>query len=137
MPGAAAVESDLGNNVAEVPLLTMPQAVVLDDLHVYPNPVEIPAAAVLAFDIYHPSGDFDGIMEIWMYDLVGRRVGYGRLERSHMLQQLVIGENAQSLDRFLTGSKQLAPGLYLCVVELRVIGSPASFRSSFRFAVAR
>jgi hypothetical protein len=137
LPGAGVEEADLNDNTAKVALLVMPQAAVLSDLHVYPNPVEGPGDARLAFDIYHPDGDFDGFLDVWVYDMLGRKIGSGRLERTHTIQDMQIGKNVLNLSRFLTDGTDLAPGLYLCVADLRIIGSPAALHSTFRFAVAR
>lgn len=131
------VESDTTNNTVTTVLQVMPQAAVLENLHVYPNPVTDPVSASLAFDILHPDGDFDGILEVSVFDILGRQVGYHTLERTHLISEIDIGRNVVDLGDLLDDDSNLAPGLYVCNARLRFIGVEGSITQRTRFAVAR
>ena len=131
------VESDLTNNETRVTLRIMSQGAVFENLHVFPNPVISVPDAYRAFDIYHPDGDFDGDMDIWIFDILGKLIGYGSLKKSHGDHELEIGRNAVSLSRFLPPGSDLPPGLYVCIAKLGLIGTARTFDATFKFAVDR
>ena len=141
MPLAEGVESDLGNNSGTVVVEVMSRTGVLEDLHVYPNPITSGSDPMVAFDVFHPDGDdFKGTMEIWIFDLEGRQIGYGTLENSYVGDaDMAAGEGANSipLGRFLTGGSDLGPGLYLCIVELKFLEGSRRATARTKFAVAR
>jgi hypothetical protein len=136
-PLSSDVEGDLTNNSVEVTLEIMPETAVFENLHVFPNPVTTVPDAHIAFDIYHPDGDFNGMMDIWLFDILGEQIGFGTLERSHAKSELEIGRNAVSLGRFLPSGSDLAPGLYICIAKLGFIGSATTFEATSKFAVDR
>jgi hypothetical protein len=136
-PLAGGIESDLADNSIEVRLDVMPVSTTISNLHVYPNPAGDPAAANLAFDIWHPGTDFAGMMEIWVYDLEGERVGHAVLQRTHIgIKEIAIGANTVSLSGVLERA-DLAPGIYVCLAELTVTGQGRSATAKSKFAVAR
>jgi hypothetical protein len=95
---------------------------------------------MLAFDIFHPEGDdFKGTMEVWLFDLEGRQIGYGTLENSYLLLEMATGEDANRvpLSRFLTTEGDLPPGLFLCIAELRFVDEGRRSAARAKFAVAR
>jgi hypothetical protein len=139
LPVAEGVESDLGNNSATAVLEVMTRTGVVEDLHVVPNPITSGSDPMVAFDVFHPDGkSFKGTMEIWIFDLEGRQIGYGTLENSYLGTDMVAGTegNEKPLSHFLTGGSGLGPGLYLCIAELRFIegGRPATARTKFAVA---
>jgi len=115
----------------------MPGETVVAGLHVYPNPVRDPASASLRFEIWHPEMDFAGLVEIWIYDLGGDRVGHALLQRTHIgTKQIAIGTNTVSLASLLADAN-LAPGIYVCFAELTVTGQAGRASAKSKFAVAR
>jgi len=130
-------ESDISNNASDVIIETMARTAKLENLHVFPNPVEGVADASIAFNIYHPEGDFDGAVDIWLYEMLGRQIGYRRLERSPARSEIHLGRNVVDLEDFLAPGRHLPPGLYLCIAELRLLGSTIPITDKFKFAVDR
>ncbi len=136
-PHAGAIESNYTNNHVSVVLTVMAQTVLIDDLHAFPNPVTDPQAANLSFEIFHPESDFDGIMEVWLFDILGKQVAYGTLEKTPIAGDIDVGENVVGLSEIFPDGLDLAPGLYICTTELRFIGEAGSAKAETRFAVAR
>jgi hypothetical protein len=136
-PVSPDAESDVSNNEAEVSIETMAPSATFENLHVFPNPVVSVDDASIAFNIYHPDGDFDGAVDIYLYEMLGRKIGYGRLERSPAKQEIDVGRNAVNLADFLESGEVMPPGLYLVVAELRLIGSSGAVTDKFKFAVDR
>jgi hypothetical protein len=93
--------------------------------------------AQIAFYISHPEGDFDGVVDIWIYEMLGRRIGYARLERSPAKQEIQVGPNEVDLEDFLNPGEPMPPGLYLLIADLKLLGSTGSVTDKFRFAVDR
>jgi hypothetical protein len=141
LPAAAGVESDLGNNSATAVIEVMTSTGVIDDLHVFPNPITGGSDPMIAFDIFHPKGDdFKGTMEIWIFDLEGRQIGYGSLTNTYVGDpDMAAGEggNQTPLSRFLTSESDLPPGLYICIAELKSLGEERRATARTKFAVAR
>jgi hypothetical protein len=141
VPVAGGIEDDLSNNSATAFLEVMSRTGVLEDLHVYPNPITTGSDPMVAFDIFHPDGDeFKGTMEIWIFDLEGRQIGHGLLENSYVgLPDMAAGEegNRKPLSRFLAGQSDLGPGLYICIAELRFLGEGRRETARTKFAVGR
>jgi hypothetical protein len=136
-PVAPEFESDISNNEAEASIQTMSRSASLVDLHVYPNPVVTVGGARIAFEIYHPDGDFDGAVDIYLYEMLGRRIGYGRLERNPASEEIDVGPNTASLEDFLLPGEVMPPGLYLMIAEFRLIDSTTPVIEKFKFAVDR
>jgi len=130
-------ESDVSNNATEASIETMARSATLEDLHIFPNPVVTVGTAGIAFNIYHPEGDFDGAVDIYLYEMLGRKIGYGRLERSPARQEIDVGRNVVGLADFLEPGQLMPPGLYLIVAELRLLGSTGTVTDKFKFAVDR
>ncbi|MFH1314515.1 MAG: M28 family metallopeptidase, partial [Candidatus Eisenbacteria bacterium] len=141
LPVSGDIESDLSNNLATSAIEVMSPTGVLDNLHVFPNPITTGSAPMLAFDVFHPDGDnFKGTMEIWIFDLEGRQIGHGSLENSYVGSlEMVTGEgrNWKPLGRFLTSGSDLPPGLYLCIAELSFLDEERRTTARSKFAVAR
>jgi hypothetical protein len=141
LPVTGGVESDLTNNSVTSAIELMSPAGVLDNLHVFPNPITSGSDPMLAFDIFHPDGDnFKGTMEVWIFDLEGRQIGHGTLENAHVgAPEMVTGEgrNSKPLNGFLTSGSDLAPGLYLCIAELGFLDEERRTTARTKFAVAR
>jgi hypothetical protein len=109
---------------------------MLRDLHVTPNPASFgQGEPQFRFEILHPEGDFNAVMDIRLFDILGTVVGQGSLERTPLMQDFDVGANAVDLSRFLT--EPLAPGLYICRARLRLLGEPGIFDATFKFAVDR
>jgi hypothetical protein len=137
LPEGEDVESDLTNNTVRVELEVLPQEVVLGNVHVTPNPVTFSGGGrdSLRFEVLHPEGDFDGIVDVWIYDIVGTLVGQGSLRKSAVVKDFRFGENSVDLGRFLSGP--LGPGLYVGRARLRLFGEAGTYERTFRFAVDR
>jgi hypothetical protein len=130
------VERDLTNNVVEVELAIMPPSTIVRDLHVTPHPVSYAAGEPrFRFEILHPEGDFNAVMDVWIYDILGALAGRGTLEKTPTTQDFEPGENSIELARFVSG--RLVPGLYVCKTRLRLLGEPGVFETTFKFAVDR
>jgi hypothetical protein len=135
-PVAPDFESDVSNNAAEVSIETMSRSATLSGLHVFPNPAAASGDSI-AFHISHPDGDFDGAVDIYIYEMLGRKIGYGRLLRNPASQEIRVGRNAVELDGLLDPGQPMSPGLYIVIAELRLIGESRAVTEKFRFAVAR
>jgi hypothetical protein len=137
MPQGSGVESDTTNNSAENRVLVMSSGVLVGDFHVQPNPVTDVSEAQLSFVITHPESDFDGTMKVRIFDLLGTQIGYGLLRKTPTALDIDIGENLIHLSEFLSPAADLAPGIYVCVAELSLVGEAGRASARFRFAVAR
>jgi hypothetical protein len=137
MPQGSGVESDTTNNYAENRVLVMSSGVLVGDFHVQPNPVTDVSEAQLSFVITHPESDFDGTMKVRIFDLLGTQIGYGLLRKTPTALDIDIGENLIHLSEFLSPAADLAPGIYVCVAELSLVGEAGRASARFRFAVAR
>jgi hypothetical protein len=138
LPVESGVESDLEDNVTTASLEVMSPGFVIADVHVYPNPASRASEAWLAFDIYNPEGDFRGEMTVEIYDLLGVRLGGVTLVRSYVgTPDLEIGRNTVALSSILEGRDALSPGVYVCLLELRLIGEGGVVTGKTTFAVAR
>jgi hypothetical protein len=131
------LERNTANNVTQARLLVMSQALLIDDFHVQPNPVTDVSEAQLGFIITHPEADFDGRMNVRIFDILGKQIGYGLLKKTPTALDIDIGENRIDLSDLLAGGSDLAPGLYVCTAELGLIGEPGRALARCRFAVAR
>ncbi len=136
LPVGDDAESDLDNNMVEVVLEIMPVAAMLRDLHVTPNPVSFAQGEPqLRFEILHPEGDFNAVMDVWVFDILGIVVGHASLEKTPLVHDFGAGENSVDLSRVV--STGIAPGLYICRTRLRLLGEPGTFDTKFKFAVDR
>ncbi len=136
LPAGEDVESDLTNNLVEVSLDIMPQAAMLRDLHVTPNPVSFTQAEPqLRFEILHPEGNFNAVMDVWVFDILGSVVGHASLEKTPLVRDFGAGKNSIDLSRVV--SEGIAPGLYICRTRLRLLGEDGTFDAKFKFAVDR
>jgi len=136
LPAGEDVETDLTNNTVEAGLAIMPLTSMLRDVHVTPNPVSFSRAEPkLRFEILHPEGDFNAVMDVWVFDILGAITGRGSFERTPLVRDFGPGANAIDLTRLV--SREIAPGLYVCRVRLRLIGEPGIFDTQFKFAVDR
>ena len=136
LPAGEDVESDLTNNVVEVGLKIMPVTAILRDLHVTPNPVSFAQGEPqLRFEILHPEGDFNAVMDVWVFDILGSVVGHASLEKTPLVHDFDAGGNSVDLSRVVSGG--IAPGLYICRTRLRLLGESGTFDAKFKFAVDR
>jgi hypothetical protein len=137
LPLGQDVESYLDNNSVEVELDVLPLSVMLRNVHVTPNPVGAGGGErdSLRFEILHPEGDFNAVMDVWIYDITGRIVGHQMLERTPSRYEFGPGRNSVTLDRFVPG--HMAPGLYICRARLTLLREPGVFDNTFKFAVDR
>jgi acetylornithine deacetylase/succinyl-diaminopimelate desuccinylase-like protein len=136
LPAREDLESDVANNSVETMLEIMPSAPVLRHPHMAPNPVSFGETEPrLMFEILHPEGDFNAVMNVWLFDILGAVVGRGRFEKTPVVRDFDIGQNSIALSRFVT--EDLAPGLYVCRMRLRLLGEPGVFEAKFKFAVDR
>jgi hypothetical protein len=130
------LESDLTNNMASTELGIMPVSALLRDIHVTPNPVSFgEEGPKLRFEILHPEGDFNAIMDVWVFDILGSMVGHASFESTPLVHDFGPGDNAIDLSRVV--SRQIAPGLYICRTRLELLGEPGTFDAKFKFAVDR
>ncbi len=136
-PATQDVESDISNNAAVASIEMMARSITFEDLHVFPNPVTVVDDASIAFNIYHPEGDFDGALDIWVYEMLGRRIGYGRLERNPARQEIDVGRNVVGLMDFVDPGEPLPPGIYVIVADLQLLGAASTATDRFKFAVDR
>lgn len=136
LPTGEDVESDLANNTVEVDLTIMPVSAMLRDLRVTPNPVSFTQGEPkLRFEILHPEGNFNAVMDIWVFDILGNVVGRVSLEKTPLVHDFDAGDNSVDLSRVVSG--EIAPGLYICKTRLRLVGESGTFETKFKFAVDR
>ena len=136
LPVGEDVESDLTNNTVEVGLEIMPVTSMLRDVHVTPNPVSFAEGEPkLRFEILHPEGDFNAVMDVWVFDILGAIVGRASFEKTPLVHDFDAGKNAVDLSRVISG--RIAPGLYVCRIRLRLLGDAGTFDTKFKFAVDR
>jgi hypothetical protein len=130
------IEGDLTNNAVEVDLAIMPASAMLRDIHVTPNPVSFTEGAPkLRFEVLHPEGDFNAVMDVWVFDILGTLVGRASLEKSPLVHDFDVGKNSIDLTRVVSG--RIAPGLYVCRTRLELLGESGTFDAKFKFAVDR
>jgi hypothetical protein len=136
LPTEDGVESDLSNNTIDVTLTIMPVTAQIRDLHVIPNPVSFTEGQPqLCFEILHPEGDFNAVMDVWIFDILGSTVGHTLLQDTPLVHDFGLGNNSVDLSRIVRGD--IAPGLYICRTQLRLLGEPGTFDTKFKFAVDR
>jgi hypothetical protein len=136
VPTGDGVESDLSNNTVGASLAIMPATSMLRDVHVTPHPVSFTEGeAKLRFEILHPEGDFNAVMDVRIFDILGAVVARASLEKTPLVHDFGVGENAVDLSRVV--SERIAPGLYVCRIRLRLLGEPGVFDTQFKFAVDR
>jgi hypothetical protein len=136
VPTGDGVESDLSNNTVGVSLAIMPATSMLRDVHVTPHPVSFTEGeAKLRFEILHPEGDFNAVMDVRIFDILGAVVARASLEKTPLVHDFGVGKNAVDLSRVVSG--RIAPGLYVCRIRLRLLGEPGVFDTQFKFAVDR
>jgi hypothetical protein len=103
---------------------------------VTPNPVSFAQGEPqLRFEILHPEGDFNAVMNVWVFDILGSVVGHASLEKTPLVRDFGAGKNSVGLSRILPG--EIAPGLYICRTRLRLLGESGTFDAKFKFAVDR
>jgi hypothetical protein len=137
-PVTAGAESDTANNTVTVALDVAPPATLVRGFHVFPNPVGDLQEASLRFELLHPESDFTGEMEVSVYGLDGDLVGRALLRRTHIgIKDIAIGVNTLGLASIIPAAADLAPGLYICIAELSLIGQTGTVRANSKFAVAR
>ena len=122
------VESDLTNNGAASSVTISPVTTVIDNLHVYPNPVEDPDGARIAGDIYTSRTGFLARYVVDVFDVTGLRLltGEGQVETA----DLDIPFSSLSGD-----ASSLVPGLYVCVVKLNVRDESGVLIETAKFGV--
>jgi hypothetical protein len=134
LPDRQDLESNIANNSVEVAIEIMPQVAMLTNVHVTPHPVSYTEGEPrLRFEILHPEGDFNAVMEVLIYDVLGTMVGRGYFESTPVRHDFEAGENSIEFSRLV--SRPLAPGLYVCKVSIRLLGEPGLFEQAFEFAV--
>ena len=122
------VESDVDNNRAAATVTASPITTKLENLHVYPNPVERPDDAVITVDILTSQTNFLASFVIEVLDVTGRRLleGEGLIETPELNLTLTS----------LSGSAyDLAPGLYVCILKMNVRDETADLSALTKFAV--
>ncbi len=137
LPIVEGIESDLGNNETHVEQTVMPEHLVFDKLHVYPNPLTDVRSAKLAFEILYRETDPIAVLEISVFDITGRMIGEGKLKLTNVFKDFEIGYNANiDLSDFIFDG-DLAPGIYLLVARARIIGESDRAVEQTLFAVDR
>lgn len=122
------VESDITNNWATASLTIAPEKTVLENFHIYPNPAGSPADAKIAGDILTKRTDFLARYVTRVYDSTGLRLLRG--------EGLIDTEELDIPLSDLTGDAgALAPGLYICVIELNVRDEDENIKATTKFGV--
>lgn len=122
------VESDLHNNETVATVTISPVTSVLDNFHVYPNPVSDPDAAHLTGDISTSRTDFLANYIVEVFDVTGLLLltGGGQIGSTELDIPL----------SSLTGdASQLVPGLYVCIIKMNVRDETEDLFATTRFGV--
>jgi hypothetical protein len=122
------VESDLHNNEAVARVTISPVTTVLDNFHVYPNPVADPNEAHLTGDILTSQTGFLASYIVQVFDVTGLLLltGEGQIESTEL---------DIPLSDLTGGSSQLVPGLYVCIIKMNVRDETENLSATAKFGV--
>ena len=122
------VESDVGNNEATATVDISPISSVLQNFHVYPNPVDSPVDAYLAGNILTSQTNFLARYTLEVFDLTGLRVLSGE-------DQIESTELKIPLSSLIGDASRLVPGIYVGVIKLNVRDEVEYLSATTKFAV--
>jgi hypothetical protein len=122
------VESDLQNNETVATVTIGPVTTVLDNFHVYPNPVSDPNEAHLTADISTSQTGFLASYIIEVFDVTGLLLLTG---------EGLIGspELDIPLSDLMGDASHLVPGLYVCIIKMNVRDEIEDLSATAKFGV--
>jgi hypothetical protein len=128
LPVEEGVESNLDNNRAAATLLVSPTTTVVENLHVYPNPVENPDEAVITADILTSQTTFAAGYLVEIYDVTGLLL----LEYRDVLTD---PELVLPLSDMQGAASDLTPGLYILRLRMNIADEIDNVSAGAGFAV--